>query len=143
VTCDNGSVRLQLDAEDYTGIGWTVSDDGAGGSNVVVGTSPPPSVSGTLVADTGASSSDRLTANPAVTGGGDANATVIITEGAVTLGTTVANAGGVWSFAPTGLADGTHMLVARETTPGGTGTASLTFTLDTVGRRWRSAAAAV
>ncbi|HWB47601.1 MAG TPA: Ig-like domain-containing protein [Stellaceae bacterium] len=131
VTGDNGSVQLQLDAEDYTSVGWTVSADGAGGSDVAVGLGPPPDVTERLVADTGASSSDGVTTNPAVTGGGGSYATVIITEGTVTLGTVSADTVGVWSFMPTGLADGVHTLTARETTGGGTGTASLSFTLDT------------
>jgi len=43
-----------------------------------------------------------------------------------------ANAQGVWSFTPTGLADGVHAIVASQTdTFNNTGTASLTFTLDT------------
>ena len=41
-------------------------------------------------------------------------------------------ASGVWNFTPTGLADGQHTVVASETNAAGqTGSASLTFTLDT------------
>ena len=48
------------------------------------------------------------------------------------IGTATANASGAWTFAPSGLASGTHTFVASETdTSGNTGTASLTFTLDT------------
>src|SRR6202012_3617777 len=37
-----------------------------------------------------------------------------------------------WTFTPTGLADGSHTIVASQTDGfGNTGTASLTFTLDT------------
>ena len=84
-----------------------------------------------LVSDTGSSSSDKITSNDALTGGGDPNATVTIKEGSTTLGTTTANSGGIWTFTPT-LSDGAHTIVASETdTAGNTGSASLTFTLDT------------
>ena len=47
--------------------------------------------------------------------------------------TVLADAQGRWSFQPIGLADGTHTIVASQTdTFGNTGTASLSFTLDTV-----------
>jgi autotransporter passenger strand-loop-strand repeat protein len=89
-----------------------------------------PNVTEALMSDTGVSANDKITANPAVTGGGDANAVVTISEGSNILRTTTANGAGVWSFTPS-LADGVHTLVASETNANGTGTASLTFTLDT------------
>ena len=53
-------------------------------------------------------------------------------DGNAIAGTATANASGVWTFTPTGLADGSHTIVASETDAAGTtGTASLTFTLDT------------
>src|SRR5439155_482711 len=46
--------------------------------------------------------------------------------------TVTADAQGAWSFTPTGLADGAHTIVASQTDSfDNTGTASLTFTLDT------------
>ena len=91
-----------------------------------------PVVTEGLTSDTGSSASDKITANGTLTGTGDANAVVTFKEGSTTLGTTTANASGVWSFTPTGLADGAHTIVASETdTAGNTGTSSLTFTLDT------------
>ena len=90
-----------------------------------------PSVTKSLDSDTGSSSTDGVTSDPALTGGGDANATVTLTEGSTTLGTTTADASGTWSFTPTGLADDSHTIIASETNGGGTGSASLTFTLDT------------
>jgi hypothetical protein len=89
----------------------------------------PPVVSMALASDSGASASDAITSNPALAGSGDPNATVTIKEGATTLGTTTANDNGAWSFTPT-LADGRHTLTASETSVVGTGSASLTFTLD-------------
>ena len=49
------------------------------------------------------------------------------------LGTTTANASGVWSFTPSGLAQGAQTITASETNAAGlTGSASLTFTYVTV-----------
>ena len=71
-----------------------------------------------LVADTGSSSSDRITSNPAVKGTGQANTLVTIKEGGTVLGTTTADGTGAWSFTPTGLANGAHTLTpARPTWP--------------------------
>jgi uncharacterized repeat protein (TIGR03803 family) len=83
-----------------------------------------------LANDTGLSSSDNVTSNPALTGTGAANAVVTLKLGAITLGTTVANATGAWTFTPT-LADGTQTVVASEINAAGTNSASLTFTLST------------
>src|SRR5262249_1322436 len=95
------------------------------------GSTSAPVVTISLANDTGQSSTDKITSNDALTGSADPNATVKITEGSNTLGTVTA-AGGVWSFTPTGLADGQHTIVASETNSAGlTGTSSLTFTLDT------------
>jgi autotransporter passenger strand-loop-strand repeat protein len=65
-----------------------------------------------------------------LTGTGNANATVTLTEGSTVLGTTTADASGVWSFTPTGLASGSQTITASETdVAGNVGTASLTFAL--------------
>ena len=99
-------------------IGWTLAPTG-------------PVVTERLAVDTGRSSTDNITSNDTLTGTGLASAVVTFKEGTVTLGTAVANASGAWSFTPV-LADGTHTVVASETdSTGSTGTASLTFTLDT------------
>ena len=47
---------------------------------------------------------NNVTSNDALTGTADANATVKIQQGSTVLGTTTANASGVWAFTPTGLA---------------------------------------
>jgi len=53
-------------------------------------------------------------------------------DGSAIAATATANSTGAWSFTPSGLADGQHTIVASETNAGGaTGTASLSFTLDT------------
>ena len=93
----------------------------------------PPAVTEGLVSDTGSSSTDKITSNDALTGSGDPNALVHFTvDGKSIAATATANSSGVWTFTPPSLADGQHTVVASETdAAGNTGTASLTFTLDT------------
>ena len=89
-----------------------------------------PTVTEALAHSTGA---NNVTSNDALTGTADANATVTLTEGSTVLGTTTANASGVWAFTPTGLAQGSQTITASETNAAGlTGSSSLTFTYDTV-----------
>src|SRR6266446_2312385 len=117
-----------------------------GGGNVVAGPSvavtggqvavnPPTSVpvlTAKLASDTGSSSTDKITAIPARTGTADPNAVVHFpVDGSAVAATATANASGVWSFTPSGLANGAHTIVASETNTAGTGTASLSFSLDT------------
>ena len=92
-----------------------------------------PVVTESLASDTGASSTDKITSNDTLTGSGDPNAVVHFTvDGNPIAGTATANASGSWTFTPTGLSDGSHTIVASETdAAGNTGSASLTFTLDT------------
>ena len=91
----------------------------------------PPVVTIQLAHDTGGT--NNVTSNDALTGTADANATVTLTEGSTVLGTTTANASGVWAFTPTGLAQGAQTMTASETNAAGlTGSSSLTFTYDTV-----------
>ena len=93
----------------------------------------PPAVTEQLTTDTGVSASDKITNNDTLKGGGDPNAVVqFIVDGNPIAATTTASSTGAWTFMPTGLADGQHTVVASETdAAGNTGTASLTFTLDT------------
>jgi hypothetical protein len=69
--------------------------------------------------------------NGAVSGTGDANATVHFTiDGTVSTATATADANGAWSFAPTGLAAGTHAIVATEIdAAGNTGSASMSLSV--------------
>jgi class 3 adenylate cyclase len=92
-----------------------------------------PVVKEALTSDTGSSSTDKITSKPGLTGSGDPNAVVHFTvDGTAIAGTATANASGAWSYTPTGLADGSHTIVASETdAAGNTGTATLAFTLDT------------
>ena len=92
-----------------------------------------PTVTESLASDTGSSPTDKITSNDALTGSGLANAVVHFSvDGTSIEATATADAQGVWSFTPAGLADGTHTVVASETDSlGNTGTATLGFTLDT------------
>ena len=75
----------------------------------------------------------RITANDALSGTGLANTVVHFTIDSIASATAVtADALGNWSFTPSGLADGPHTIVASQTDAfGNTGTATLSFTLDT------------
>ena len=90
-------------------------------------------VNGNLANDTGLSSADGITWSPALTGSADPNGVVHFSvDGNPIAQTATANASGVWSFTPTGLADGAHTIMASDTdAAGNTGAASLAFTLDT------------
>jgi Arc/MetJ family transcription regulator len=91
-----------------------------------------PIVTEALAHDTGSSATDDITNDDEVTGKADPNALVTIKQGTTTLGTATANASGVYTFTPTLTANGVHTLTASETdVAGNTGTATLTFTLDT------------
>jgi hypothetical protein len=93
-----------------------------------------PATTIALANDTGASSTDKVTADPSLYGLGDANAVVRFTiDGVASAATATAGATGAWSYTPTGLAAGPHTIVASETdAAGNAGTASLTFTLASV-----------
>jgi hypothetical protein len=89
-------------------------------------------VTATLATDTGTSATDKITSNPALTGTADPNATVHFTvDGTAITATATANASGVWTYTPAGLADGQHTIVASETNAAGqTGNSTLAFQLD-------------
>ncbi|WFU32434.1 Ig-like domain-containing protein [Bradyrhizobium brasilense] len=86
-----------------------------------------------LANDTGISSTDRITKDAALIGSGDPNAVVhFIIDGVQVADTTNADASGAWSFAPAGLADGQHTILAEETDlAGNVGAYPLIFTVDT------------
>jgi hypothetical protein len=110
-------------------------------AGVIIGTSTidtsAPTVTIALANDTGSSATDLITANGTLTGsvvdpdGIGSSSVVTLTEGATVLGTAPINSSGQWTFAPVGLADGQHTIVAAATDAAGNiGSASLTFTLD-------------
>ncbi|WBL77252.1 Ig-like domain-containing protein [Bradyrhizobium xenonodulans] len=127
VTLANGSNSLTAKVSDLAGNTTT--------SNAVVYTlsTTGPAVTEHLTSDTGSSALDQITSNPALSGTGLANTTVHFTiDGTLVTTTTLADGSGNWSFTPSGLGDGLHTIVASQTdTFNNTGSASLTFTLDT------------
>ncbi|MDN3279541.1 Ig-like domain-containing protein, partial [Frankia sp. RB7] len=127
ITLSNGSNSLTAQVSDLAGNSTT--------SNAVVYTlsTTGPAVTEHLSSDTGSSALDGITSNPALSGTGLASTVVYFTiDGTPASTTTTADASGNWSFAPSGLANGQHTIVASQTdTFGNTGSASLTFTLDT------------
>jgi hypothetical protein len=70
--------------------------------------------------------------DPTLTGGGDPRAVVRFFESGKQIGSTAANTNGTWTFKSV-LADGKHTIVVQETdATGNVGSATVTFTLDTV-----------
>ncbi|MCW2285883.1 hypothetical protein M2323_003758 [Rhodoblastus acidophilus] len=114
----------------------TVTTDAAGNATTTTLAAdnvepPPPKVSIALQKDS--SNGKAITNTDALTGGGDANATVSFTiDGVAATLTAAADATGAWSFTPAGLSQGAHTIVASETNGGGTGKASIAFTYDTI-----------
>ncbi|UGX94085.1 Ig-like domain-containing protein [Bradyrhizobium barranii subsp. barranii] len=95
-----------------------------------------PVVTASLASDTGLSATDKITSNAAIAGAAEANAVIHFTvDGTEIVATVEADASGAWSFAPTGLADGSHTVIASETDAAGNvgATSPVTFTLDTHG----------
>src|SRR5205823_13839759 len=100
--CNTGSASLTFS------LGTTL-----GGTS---GAGAAPAVTEALANDTGASSTDRTTSDPTLNGTADVNAVVhFIVDGSAIAATATANASGAWSYLPTGLAEGTHTIVASET----------------------------
>ena len=127
VTLNNGSNSLTASATDAAG------NIGSSGAVLYTLSTTGPSVTEQLTIDSGSSATDHITSNDALTGTGLANTVVHFTiDGSAIASTVTADSQGAWSFTPTGLADGPHTVVASQTdTFGNTGTASLSFTLDT------------
>ena len=106
--------------------GFHFASDGGAGTLITTGTSAE------FADDTGVSATDGLTSDPALTGTGDAGATLTFTDAGLTLGTTVVAADGTWSFTPAGLVDGVQTIAASEGNGGGdSASASVTFALAT------------
>ncbi|WP_165406091.1 Ig-like domain-containing protein, partial [Bradyrhizobium genosp. SA-3] len=127
VTLNNGPNTLTARVSDAAG------NIATSGAVVYTLSTTGPTVTEALVADTGTSVTDHVTANPTLNGTGLANTVVHLTiDGVLSTTTVTADAQGAWSFTPSGLADGPHTIVASQTDSfGNTGSASLSFTLDT------------
>ena len=144
-TLDTTSASGSTSTSGSTSASGSTGGDSSGGTTgtgtgaITGSASPPPAASGlpvvtaALVSDTGTSATDGITSNAALTGTADPNAAVNLTiDGTAAATSATADASGVWSFTPTGLVDGQHTVVASETNAAGqTGSANLSFTLDT------------
>ncbi|WP_420382179.1 Ig-like domain-containing protein [Novosphingobium sp.] len=110
--------------------GTVVTVTPAGGGQPI--TAPPvvPTVTLALAGDTGRSATDGITSSAALFGTADPGDIITITAGATLLGSVTADAAGAFRFLPI-LADGTYALSASDTNVAGTGSATLSFTLDT------------
>ncbi|MGU3525153.1 BapA/Bap/LapF family large adhesin [Enterobacteriaceae bacterium C23F] len=70
-------------------------------------------------------------ATPTLSGTAQANATVTIYNNGAVLGTTTANAAGIWTFTPAGnMTEGTHAFTATATNTNGTGSPSTSFSVN-------------
>jgi autotransporter passenger strand-loop-strand repeat protein/probable HAF family extracellular repeat protein len=118
-----------------------VLPDGQGGTEIRF----PLMVTAALAHDTGASSTDGITADDTITGAGDPNTVVgILVVGGIILpfigffptteftASVAADAFGNWTYTPAGLGDGEYVVgVGERDALGNTVTTSLTFFLDT------------
>lgn len=95
-------------------------------TSIVDDTAP---VTGTVA--NGLSTNDNT---PTINGTADIGATVNVYNNGVLMGTTVAGAGGIWTYAPTALSEGTHNFTATATNANGTGSfsAPATVIVDTI-----------
>jgi len=161
-TINGGSgniIRFDFPASNYTisstSSGLSVLDNSSGSvitlngisanqlhfSNIQFFANPPslpistglPVVTTSLLTDTGASNSDKVTSKASLVGTADAQSVIHFNlDGSAISSTVTADSSGKWSYSPINLADGSHTIVASETNATGlTGSASLTFTLDT------------
>ena len=106
--------------------GFAFASDGATGTLITT------KLTAKLAQDTGASATDGVTRSAALTGTGDAGATLSFSENGVSYGSTVVASTGAWSFTPTGLSDGAHTITITDSSPGGASeTASVLFSLAT------------
>ncbi|WP_034457336.1 BapA/Bap/LapF family large adhesin [Buttiauxella noackiae] len=90
-------------------------------TSVVDDTAP---VTGTVA--NGLSTNDNT---PTINGTADIGATVNVYNNGVLMGTTVAGAGGIWTYAPSALSEGTHNFTATATNVNGTGSPSVVATV--------------
>ncbi|WP_179134979.1 Ig-like domain-containing protein, partial [Azospirillum brasilense] len=86
---------------------------------------------------------DTLTkvTTPTITGTAEAFATVVLYDGATTVGTATADGAGLWTVTSASLSDGAHSLTVKASTANGTSAAStaLSVTIDTAAPTLRSA----
>ncbi|WP_182912141.1 SwmB domain-containing protein, partial [Azospirillum brasilense] len=117
------------------------------GDTVLFRNGPPPPAAPSGLALTAGSNSgsttDTLTkvTTPTITGTAEAFATVVLYDGATTVGTATADGAGLWTVTSASLSDGAHSLTVKASTANGTSAAStaLSVTIDTAAPTLRSA----
>jgi len=125
-SADGTKISFASDADNL------VPDDTDGVANIFV-RGVIPSVTAALQDDTG-TSGDNITADSALVGTTEPGGAVHLTLDGDVLPDVMADATGVWSFTPTGLADGAHSLIASTDSNqlGYSGSDTLNFVLDHV-----------
>jgi hypothetical protein len=142
-TFDYTGMPLGEGSHAFTATATDASGNVSGASaafNVTVDTTAPaaPAITG-VSSDTGASSSDGMTSDPTliINGTAQANATVEVFRGGVSIGTTTADGSGNWSFDYTGttLSSGSYAFTATAADAAGNvsaASASYNVTVDTI-----------
>ena len=120
----NGAHTITVVATDPAG------NTGSDSLSFTVDTSPPD-LTVALAHDTGSSSSDRITSDSSLTGTTEALTSLTFLDDGVTIGVTLADGSGKWSFTPQ-LADGQHTITIQGSDiAGNVATESFTWTVDT------------
>ena len=127
-----GSISLGLSDGAHTIVVQTTDTAGNTASaslDFTVDTSPPV-VTVSLADDTGSSSSDGITSDSRLTGTTDPLTSLTVVDDGVTIGVTVADASGKWSFTPK-LADGQQTItIIGSDFAGNVATETFTWTVD-------------
>jgi Ca2+-binding RTX toxin-like protein len=139
----NGTVGLDVAAgqniTDLSANALPTAEPGTDEVYTVDNTAPSAPTTSSITTDTGTSGSDRVTSDSTLVfaGTGEANSTIEVFIDGTSIGTTIADGAGNWSFDYTGttLADGNYNLTAVATdSAGNVGSASSAFaiTVDTI-----------
>jgi hypothetical protein len=132
VTLSEGVTTLGAATANASGV-WTFTPTTLSqGVHTILASTASGSASLTFTYDTVAPAVTEAFVNGALTGTGDPNAQVTLSEGGVAFAAATANASGAWTYTPTSLSVGTHTVVATETdSAGNSGSASLPFNIST------------
>jgi hypothetical protein len=132
VTLSEGATTLGAATANASGV-WTFTPTTLSqGAHTILASTASGSASLTFTYDTVAPAVTEAFVNGALTGTGDPNAQVTLSDGGVALGATTANASGAWTYTPTSLSVGPHTVVATETdSAGNSESAPLAFDITT------------
>ncbi|GAA4503806.1 Ig-like domain-containing protein [Pseudaeromonas paramecii] len=130
---EGSNLNLTLTATDDAGNSTTTADT----SNATVDNLAPaaPSTPGLDTSSDSGSQGDGITndTTPTLTGTGEANASLVVLDGATQVGNTTVDGGGSWSLTTSALSEGSHSLTAQQTDGAGntsSASAALSLTLD-------------